>query len=237
MADRTRLSGTQAGGRVGTFRRTRMARLPPSRHPLHCGLRIPNLRAREDSPLSKSCHQGVPAICLTPRLPVQRIRHCGLNATFRTRLQQCDGDWWSLSPRCYRVAHVARLGTGVEICDTVRLALLWQIYSCRCALQIHFRQCGHRWGGGRAISSRMAWRTAGKVGCGGGPLILFFPPCCFEPAILEESVGDHRHERVTMQALPGSAFEVIKTKFFFQLLVSLLANPSRLDGGRQVAQV
>jgi hypothetical protein len=25
---------------------------------------------------------------------------------------------------------------------------------------------------------------------------------------------------------------VIETKFFFQLLVSLLANPSRLDGGR-----
>jgi hypothetical protein len=33
-------------------------------------------------------------------------------------------------------------------------------------------------------------------------------------------------------ALPGSALEVIETKFFFQLLVSLLANPSRLDGGR-----
>lgn len=39
-----------------------------------------------------------------------------------------------------------------------------------------------------------------------------------------------------MQALPGSAFEVIETEFFFQLLVSLLANPSRLDGGRQDAQ-
>ena len=44
------------------------------------------------------------------------------------------------------------------------LALLWQIYSCRCLLRIHFRQCGHRCGGGRAMSSRMAWRTAGKVG-------------------------------------------------------------------------
>src|SRR5215218_135256 len=87
------------------------------------------------------------------------------------------------------------------------------------------------------MSSRMAWRTAGKVGCGGGPLILFFPPCCFEPAMLEESVGDHRHERMTMQALPGSALEVIETEFFFQLLVSLLANPSCLDGGRQGAQV
>lgn len=44
------------------------------------------------------------------------------------------------------------------------LALLWQIYSRRRALQIHFWQCGHRCGGGRATSSRMAWRTAGKVG-------------------------------------------------------------------------
>src|SRR5262245_28709216 len=86
------------------------------------------------------------------------------------------------------------------------------------------------------MSSRMAWRTAGKVGCGGGPLILFFPPCCFEPTMLEESVGDHRHQRMTMQALPGSALEVIEAEFFFQLLVSLLANPSRLDGGRQGGQ-
>jgi hypothetical protein len=29
---------------------------------------------------------------------------------------------------------------------------------------IHFRQYGHRCGGSRAKSSRMAWRTAGKVG-------------------------------------------------------------------------
>jgi hypothetical protein len=42
-----------------------------------------------------------------------------------------------------------------------------------------------------------------------------------------------RHvKRMTVKALPGSALEVIETKFFFQLLVSLLANPSRLDGGR-----
>src|SRR6476660_7054310 len=100
-----------------------MARLPPSRCPLHCGLRIPDLRARDDSPLNTSCHQRVPAICLTRRLPAQRIRHCGLNATFITRLQQCDGDWWPLSPRCYRGAHAARLGTDTEICDTVRLVV------------------------------------------------------------------------------------------------------------------
>jgi hypothetical protein len=53
----------------------------------------------------------------------------------------------------------------------------------------------------------------------------FFPPCSCEAAILEESVGDHRHERVTVKALPGPALEVIKAKFFFQLLVCLLADP------------
>ena len=55
--------------------------------------------------------------------------------------------------------------------------------------------------------------------------------------MLEEGVGDHRHEGMTVEALPGSALEVIEAEFFFQLLVSLLANPSRLDGGRQGAQV
>src|SRR5262249_31249942 len=42
---------------------------------------------------------------------------------------------------------------------------------------------------------------------------------------------------MTMKALPGSPLEVIETEFLFQLLVSLLANPSRLDGGGQGAQV
>src|ERR1700756_3220130 len=50
-------------------------------------------------------------------------------------------------------------------------------------------------------------------------------------------VPNHRHERMTVKALPGSSLEVIETEFFFQLLVSLLANPSRPDGGRQGAQV
>src|SRR5262249_49726194 len=40
-----------------------------------------------------------------------------------------------------------------------------------------------------------------------------------------------------MPSGPGSALEVIETEFFFQLLVSLLANPSRLDDARQGAQV
>src|SRR5215510_7540859 len=65
----------------------------------------------------------------------------------------------------------------------------------------------------------------------------FFPPCGCEAAILEEGVGDHGHEHVTVKALPGPALEVIKAKFFFQLLVRLLADPSRLDRGCQSAKV
>src|SRR5205807_4551786 len=98
-----------------------MVRLPPSRHTLHCGLRIPDLRTRDDSPLRRSCHHVGPASCRTRRLRAQRIRRRGLNATFRTRLQRCDGDWRPLSLRHSRVAHAAPLGTNTEICDTVRL--------------------------------------------------------------------------------------------------------------------
>ena len=49
--------------------------------------------------------------------------------------------------------------------------------------------------------------------------------------MLEERVGDHGHECVTMQTLPGSPLEVIKPEFLFQLLMRLFANPSCLDGG------
>ena len=55
--------------------------------------------------------------------------------------------------------------------------------------------------------------------------------------MLEESVSNHGHERVAVEALPRSSLEVVETQFFFQLLVSLLANPSRFEGGRQGAQV
>ena len=75
----------------------------------------------------------------------------------------------------------------------------------------------------------MAWRTAGNVGCGGGPLILFSPPHFFEPAMLEERVSNHRHQRMTMKAVPRPSLEVVETEFLLQLLMGLLANPSCLD--------
>ena len=49
--------------------------------------------------------------------------------------------------------------------------------------------------------------------------------------MLQEGVGDHGHQCMTVKALPGSSLEVIKSEFFFQLLMSLFANPSCLDGG------
>ena len=49
--------------------------------------------------------------------------------------------------------------------------------------------------------------------------------------MLQEGVSDHRHERVTMKALPGSSLEVVEAEFLFQLLMGLFADPSRLDRG------
>ena len=54
--------------------------------------------------------------------------------------------------------------------------------------------------------------------------------------MLEEGIGDHCHERVTVKTLPGSSLKVIEAEFFFQLLMSLLTDPPRLDGGGQGAQ-
>jgi hypothetical protein len=39
----------------------------------------------------------------------------------------------------------------------------------------------------------------------------FLPPRFCEAAMLEEGVSNHRHERVTVKALPGSSLEVVGT--------------------------
>ena len=54
--------------------------------------------------------------------------------------------------------------------------------------------------------------------------------------MLKEGERDHCHERMAVKALPGSSLEVIEAEFFFQLLMGLLTNPSRLDGGGQGSQ-
>ena len=77
----------------------------------------------------------------------------------------------------------------------------------------------------------MAWRTAGRVGWGGGPLILFFPLCSCKSAVLQKGVSNHRHEGMAMKPPPASTLEVVKTYLLFELLMRLLTDPARFDGG------
>lgn len=82
-----------------------------------------------------------------------------------------------------------------------------------------------------------ARRIAGTLGCGGPSWILFFPVRFGEATALQIGVGDHCHQRVTMQAMPGSALEVIETQFVLELLMRLLANPTRLDCGGELVEI
>jgi hypothetical protein len=88
MADRTRLSRTQAGGRARLLRRPRMARLSPPRKSLHRGLRISRLRKGDASPLRIFSRLARPAICRSPRLPTQRLCRCVHSAICQTRSQR-----------------------------------------------------------------------------------------------------------------------------------------------------
>src|SRR4051794_32235738 len=61
----------------------------------------------------------------------------------------------------------------------------------------------------------------------------FFPTRSLQAPVLQIGKGDAGHQRVPMQAGPGSAFEVAEPKLLLELLVHLLAGPARLDGGDQ----
>jgi SRSO17 transposase len=89
LAHRARLPGAQAGGRAWTLRGARLARIPSSRNDVHRRIRVPDLRAGDDSPLSTSLRLAVPETCPTRRLSTPRIPPCGLNGTFQTRSQPC----------------------------------------------------------------------------------------------------------------------------------------------------
>ena len=93
LAHRARLSGTQAGGRARTFRRARMARLPSPRHAVHRSLRIPDLRAGDDSPLRTSFRHAAsrnlpfPTVTDPEAPPLRPERHIPNSiATMRRRL-------------------------------------------------------------------------------------------------------------------------------------------------------
>ncbi len=98
------------------------------------------------------------------------------------------------------------------------------------------RQLGHRWKDLVGYSALMTARLmAGRVGWGGPSLVLFFPRVLLllQTPMLQEGVGDHSHEGVAVQALPGSSFKMIEAEFLLHLLMSLFAHPARLHGARQ----
>src|SRR5262249_31197309 len=87
LAHRARLPGTQAGGRSRPLRGPRLAWLPSPRNHVYRSLRIPDLRAGDDSPLRTSSLHAVRAGCATRRLSTPRIPPAGLSATCQTRSQ------------------------------------------------------------------------------------------------------------------------------------------------------
>src|SRR3712207_4586441 len=92
------------------------------------------------------------------------------------------------------------------------LALLRHFHSSLCRTMI-WRHLGHRSRTRAASWASRARRTAGKVGRGGGPVVLIFLPLATmpEPEMLQDSEGDQRHRRLAQPAgvLPGNPDRVL----------------------------
>src|SRR4029079_10074512 len=111
-----------------------MARLSPSRHAVHRSLRIPDLRAGDDSPLRTSCHRVVPSASRSRRLSTKGLHRCARNGTSRTPSRRCDGGSCSPWSKACRDGHVVPLQSdaqsSTEIYGPVRIdasgAPIWQ---------------------------------------------------------------------------------------------------------------
>ena len=96
-----------------------------------------------------------------------------------------------------------------------------------------------RWVHSLSITAR---RTAGRLGLRGGPGRRYdlFPP--LRPAmlgqaqVLQEGIGNARHQRVPVQPCPGAPLEVAQTELSLELLMGLLADPACLDRTHQPMQ-
>src|SRR5260221_287735 len=108
LAHRGGMAGPQAGGGPGSLRRPKLARLPPPRQPLDRRLRIPDLRAGDDSPPRTSFLGERRAGCPTRRLSTPRRRRSDPNGTSPTLSPPCAGvSSWLSSDDC-RDVHAAR---------------------------------------------------------------------------------------------------------------------------------
>src|SRR5262249_25734195 len=96
LAHRARLSGSQTRGRARAFRRARLAWLPPPRHAVHRGLRIPGLR--ETIPPSGSGSSRPFKKLTVPN----GYRPRGSAAAARTSHPKLDCDHAAKTDRCHR---------------------------------------------------------------------------------------------------------------------------------------
>ena len=97
-----------------------------SRHLVHCGLWIPDLREGDDSPLGTGHALAAQKTCCFQRLQTPRRRQSGPNAMWRTPLPVCIGASPWRSRDNYHAVRAAQARTGdlqqeFLVCDAVRL--------------------------------------------------------------------------------------------------------------------
>ena len=107
LADRARLPRPQAGTWPWTLRRPGLAGLSSSRNALYRGLRLPDLRTGDDSPLRSFSRRAPQKICHSRRLQTQRLSPSAPSATCRTRSPPCVSASPSLSPEASPAAPAA----------------------------------------------------------------------------------------------------------------------------------
>ena len=79
----------RAGGWTRAVRGAGLARLSSPRHAVHRSLRLPDLRAGDDSPCGPRAARVHPGGCAIRWLPTPRLRRCGPSVTSPTQSQPC----------------------------------------------------------------------------------------------------------------------------------------------------
>ncbi len=104
LAHRARLRGTQKRARPRPFRRAKLARIPPSRHPLHRRLRFSHPRTSGDSPLRPPAARNVSPILASQTPRRRQYDPNGISKTRSRRSEDTSRSRWREPKRAVRVA-------------------------------------------------------------------------------------------------------------------------------------